>query len=132
MSNLEEDIAKAAALGMSYGRYKMEHPQEPAVKPVEVVDDEPPNAECGICGKPFRRRSGRQKYCCWECSYEALKRRSDAQYQKKSPRKGKVTCPVCGILFRPRHGSQKYCSVVCRGENEKETKRTRRYREEKS
>lgn len=126
MSNLDRDIARSAALGMSYGRYKMEHPGEPVVekpKPVEVKPEKPPNAVCGICGKPFRKRKGNQKYCSDTCSYEALCRRTKAEYHKKAPPKTERTCPYCGIVFMPNTRAQKFCGKECRRLNELENKR---------
>lgn len=135
MSNLDRDIARAAALGISYGRYKMEYPGEPVVenpKPVEVKPEKPPNAVCGICGKPFRKRAPGQKYCCEECSWEANLRCVKAMYQKKAPPKTERTCPYCGIVFMPSHRKQKFCSKECRRMKEIENKRMKRLQEGKT
>lgn len=34
---------------------------------------------CGICGQPFRRRSGNQKLCSQECQHESNRRRNRAR-----------------------------------------------------
>ena len=134
MSNLDRDIARAAALGMSYGRYKQEYPGEPVVekpKPVEVKPEKPPNAVCGICGKPFYRSRANRKYCSDTCSYEALCRRTKAEYQKKAKPKTERTCPYCGIVFMPDNRWQKFCSSECQKRNEIEKKRMKRLQEGK-
>ena len=100
MSNLDRDLAEAKRLGYGvwYGRYKADHP-EPVVKPAPepepepVVEEEPNDAVCVICGKPFHKYKLHQKYCSVPCSEEANRRRSKAKYEKNAPIKEKLTCP---------------------------------------
>ena len=134
MSNLDKDIAMAAALGMSYGRYKMEHPGKPVVKPkvVYVEVEKPPDAVCAICGKHFYRNRGNKKYCGGACNEEANRRRTAAKYRQRRPEMLPRICPHCGMEFKPIHGQQKYCCHKCQYTAENQRKRERRLQEAKS
>ena len=129
MSNLDKDLAEAKRLGYGvwYGRYKADHPGTPVVKPEPepVVEEEPPDAVCDICGKPFLKYNYRQKYCSRECSEEANRRRSNAKYRQKAPFT-QLTCSYCVIVFLPSNRAQKFCSSECQRLNEIEKKREKR------
>lgn len=129
MSNLDRDLAEAKRLGYGvwYGRYKADYPGEPVVKPEPepepVVEEEPLDAVCALCGQPFHKYNMYHKYCSVACSEEANRRRSRDKYRRKEPITEKITCPVCGIVFLPTHRAQKYCDKACRREAELEAKR---------
>ena len=77
---LAEDVKKAIAAGMSYGKWKAT--QEP-VKPEKTIPEG--WKVCEYCGKPFKPVGG-QKFCEIYCREQAYsKKASDirAEYRKK-------------------------------------------------
>ena len=120
MSNLDKDIAMAAALGMSYGRYKSEHPgvirAEPVKAEEQALQDNEwlPNTNCLHCGKAFRKYNTQHRYCCGDCRDKANKVMAAERYRKKVPIDAMITCPMCGTAFLPANKNQKYCGVKCR------------------
>ena len=63
------------------------------------------------CGKPFKRRSGNQKYCCEKC-------RTRVRYLHATgwpEGRGMQSCrnPECGKQFKRQGYKQKYCCIKC-------------------
>lgn len=62
--------------------------------------------QCGICGKDFEKHTGNQRYCCNECSIEAVKRKIRKPKPWKPPRE--IVCIKCGGTFLGK-GRQQIC-----------------------
>lgn len=119
MSNLDQRIAEAARLGMSYGQYM-------AYRRENGLSDSPPPAApdifvnvgvCIVCGSDIMRlnRRGRPNTCSAACRAEINRRRALSRYyeKKEHPNGMAHICVVCGKAFRgePR---MKYCGKECR------------------
>lgn len=61
---------------------------------------------CEYCGKEFKPKQERSKYCSRECSIRGF-------YQSK-PKGATKTCTWCGKEFYAEHRGIKYCSPSCR------------------
>ena len=92
--SLEEDLAAARKLGISYAAYKARQ-YEASIretgKPPEIArkqreDDAAghkfPKRACQCCGKEFWPKRSGQKYCDYECAYQG-KRKRDTSYRRK-------------------------------------------------
>ena len=132
---LDEKIAEANRLGISYGRYQaMFAGQERPMKQIPEVPEGIVIGPCVVCGADIIRPNlkGRPKTCSIACREELNRRSSRKRYhdkKKEHPRGSERPCAVCGKLFRgePR---MVYCSKECREvANLKRTKE--RYRKAK-
>lgn len=85
---------------------------------------------CVTCGKVFRPKSARQKYCseackrgvevCVQCGKQFVPKAntsgrfcSQKCWYAWTGRISERECPVCGKSFRPRSSGQKSCSYEC-------------------
>ena len=90
--SLEEDLAAARKLGISYAAYKARQyetcvretgrPPEIVKKPAreEASGHKLPKRPCKCCGKDFWPKRTGQRYCDYECAYQG-KRRRDTRYR---------------------------------------------------
>ena len=125
-TNLERDMAAAAAAGMSYGQYKAMHPNtappkkeerrlpapsdpitKPRAEPREVY-----NRTCAVCGQPFETHNKRRTYCSDKCAHQAATDKRRARQRPSAP--AKKVCPVCGEAFLADSHQRVYCSTKCR------------------
>lgn len=85
---------------------------------------------CVVCGKEFKPKSARQKYCsnlckrgtstCIKCGKEFVRTSntsgnfcsSECWYSWEG-RIEEKECPVCHTMFRPKNNKQKTCSYEC-------------------
>lgn len=71
--------------------------------------------ECEICGEEYTPIKVNQKYCCRECTYEALKKRMRERTAIRRAQEGTmIKCAECGNEFEPLQNRQKYCGDDCR------------------
>lgn len=135
-TNLERDMAAAAAAGMSYGQYKALHPNTAPPKKEErmLAPDDPikkPRAEprqvytytCAVCGQPFETNNKKSKYCSDKCVNKAAMERRRARKRPNAP--AKKVCPVCGEAFMADSHQRVYCGIKCR--NKAHANPARRY-----
>lgn len=123
MSSLDQRIAEAAAMGMSYGQY-MAYRKENGfteilrnivpIIPAETVKV----GVCIVCGGDIMRpnKRGNPNTCSPACRDEINRRRALNRYHEKKkehPEGREHICAVCGKAFRgePR---MKYCNEKCR------------------
>lgn len=136
MSKLDEDLAEARRLGYGvwYGRYKADHPGEPAAAKTvveEVTEADPLDGICDICGKPYRKYNSQQKRCSGECSEVYHRRHASERYRKNAGMNMNVVrCPICGTEFQTHHRAQKYCCKACQRARSAQQKRMKRSQEE--
>ncbi len=111
--HLDNDAARAAALGLSYGEYKAleregllpaqdlptqgdeEEPEVPAPTPITLPNGQRrhprkdyPAMPCAQCGETYKPRAINSKYCCDECRDRAW-RAKNAAAKKASKEKAK-------------------------------------------
>lgn len=83
--------------------------------------------QCVMCGKPYERNSGTQKYCSPGCAREAKRIRERARFDKKNLRR---ICVICGAKFTtPRQTAAITCGPDCANEARRKaaTSNSRRY-----
>lgn len=84
MDNLAKDAARALEAGMSYGKWKAEHPH---TKGDEIVIEPPkPTKPCKVCGKAMPLRGHARSYCSDECAFEGKMMRDAMFKQRKRER----------------------------------------------
>ena len=126
---LSAEIAMARAAGMSYGKWKMLHPE------FEYIEEKPIVTEklhpCKRCGNPVPRTIGSKKdqycqklYCSNSCKIEAYyertgKKRYKERQEKENRKPGKcLWCnkqiPAVNDNGRKVRYDRKYCSNTCR------------------
>ena len=96
--------------------------------------------ECAKCGKSYKPRSARQKYCsllckmgsknCAQCGKEFIPKRHTEEkfcslpcwyeWHKRSKDK---KCPICQKVFHPKSSGQKTCSYECADQIRRTAKR---------
>lgn len=72
---------------------------------------------CKWCGKGFKPKTRRDKYCCVECSKEARKEQSREnanRYYQKHKTISYTTCVICGKKFEAKQGGAITCGWECR------------------
>lgn len=115
---LDEKIAEANRLGMSYGQFKAMLFEKNGYKP--DPKEEKQNREnaryCEVCGielPPEARRT--TKTCGKACSYELNRRRNAAHYRELRDPFGEIIkkCPTCGKEFTTTKNNQVYCCSEC-------------------
>lgn len=85
MDKLAQDVTKALATGMSYGKWKA---MQPIVKIEAKVDDG--MTACPYCGERFKPRCG-AKYCSPYCQRYDWERRTGYKQKEQSAKdEGKV------------------------------------------
>lgn len=82
--NLAKDATRALAAGMSYGKWKPDHPH---TKDDEIIIPDPNTKPCEVCGKPMKKGGRHKKYCCEECAYQAKQMRDKEHKQRKREKK---------------------------------------------
>ena len=65
---------------------------------------------CKNCGKQYRAKTRRSRYCCEKCRREADKERKRIEYG--ASREEKV-CPECGETFTTKSSASNFCSKIC-------------------
>lgn len=118
----------ALAAGMSYGKY-MALRQSGGLKPPTEEAGMPSGTRvCIVCGKKYIPTVSRQKYCSYQCRY-------NAEYQAQRKRLGlsreeipKKICVICGKVYTPtmRGARLKYCSPQCRDVGRHRTRSAKR------
>ena len=76
-----------------------------------AVDKAAPMGECGICGKPFQRKTGvcrNQKYCSESC-----KRKAQGIRKGYYADHAMINCFICGKPFIQPNSRVKCCSYPC-------------------
>ncbi len=103
MDKLAREALAARLEGMSYGKWKVLHPDGiPGTKEPEPVAE----YFCTVCGEPIPQKSSRRKYCSDEC------------YRKKVShdhyiRRKKSLCVICGNPIPLDSQRTKCCSEEC-------------------
>jgi len=69
---------------------------------------------CARCGKPFEKKTSRQKYCSFVCYNRA---KSERWYRKNG--RGKGVCSKCLKEYTKSRHNQKYCSIECSSESQR-------------
>lgn len=115
IDRLTQENAAALAAGMSYGKWKARQyvPQAAAKAPTVAGEEKPQYRHvCEYCGKEFFIKSKRQqKYCCYDCRYEADNKR----LREKNNVPYRHVCEYCGTEFVINtKRQQKYCCEECR------------------
>jgi hypothetical protein len=68
-------------------------------------------AECKECGKEFKRKSSRHKFCCTKHKKKFHNRKRDElRKQKELP---KIKCKECGGTFTPKRVGNFFCNPKC-------------------
>lgn len=117
MSSLDQAVAEAKRLGMSYGQFKAMLFEKNGYKPALKEEPERENVRrCEICGielLPGTRST--IKTCSGPCSLELNRRRNAAYYRatRKMPDSYTKKCAHCGSEFKTTKGNQAYCSAQC-------------------
>lgn len=110
-------------------------------------------AECELCGKPFKQNRFNKRFCGYSCSnnrrkykpdtaieIEAIKRIAKARKKKirriaslhrmiESSRQVVCNCSVCGSEFNRRIGFLRYCSDECRATGYKAVRKRKMHTE---
>ena len=117
MATLDQRIAEANRLGISYGKYMAMVFESNGYGPTPKEEPERENVRhCEICGRellPGTRSN--TKACSRACSDELNRRRNAAYYRasRKMPDFYIKKCAHCGIEFKTTKGNQVYCSSQC-------------------
>lgn len=141
LDRLTRDAIAAQEAGMSYGKWKTQHPHTPD-------EDEEPTPEedadeiikpapialrpgqrlgtCAQCGQPFAcsARQTNKLYCSVECRIKKNNDAKNARRKRNKPGKPAV-CPVCGADFIADYHSRIYCSTECYTESQRKRNRER-------
>lgn len=115
---LDEKIAEANRLGMSYGQFKAmlfeKNGYKPEPKPQKQGQENIRRCEvCGIELNPDLRKT--IKTCSRSCSYELNRIRTAAYYRSSRKMAESYTkkCKKCGKEFTTAKSNQMYCSSEC-------------------
>ena len=82
------DASAATAAGMSYGKWKVLHPETIPEKPKTISHPRCDIRECPTCGKQFQSYTTR-KYCNNECYRIGQKKLALERYYKKKQEREK-------------------------------------------
>lgn len=148
MDNLDMDVMAATAAGLSYGHYKVLHPetqrenddrrqqvqQDLEKRQAEKAAQAPTRSRsrtgapltykktCPICGQKFETKNVTRTYCGDACKRK-LRAMRDAANRDAS--RVKKVCPVCRVEFMPAVPQKVYCNIKCR--NKAHNNPARRY-----
>ena len=65
---------------------------------------------CKNCGRQYRAKTRRSRYCCEKCRREADKERKRIEYGANREEK---VCPECGETFTTKSSASNFCSKMC-------------------
>jgi predicted nucleic acid-binding Zn ribbon protein len=116
---LDEKIAEANRLGMSYGQFKAMLFEKNGYKPEPKPEPKPREGVryCEVCGIELNPDVARTtKTCSKSCSYELNKQRTREYYRanRKFAATESVECAFCGGEFLPSRKVQRFCGPECR------------------
>ncbi len=118
MSSLDQAVAEAKRLGMSYGQFKAMLFEKNGHKPEPKLQNQQQEniRRCEICGTELQPGARRTiKTCSGPCSEELNRRRNAAYYRANCGLPDTYTkkCKNCGKEFETAKSNQVYCSSQC-------------------
>lgn len=119
LDRLTRDAIAAQEAGMSYGKWKAQHPHTPDEddEEQEIIPDAVV-ANCEYCGEKFIQTRKTKRFCGATCQnrYNHEKR----QREKKRAQPGKpAVCPICGADFMADYQHRIYCGSECYAESQR-------------
>ena len=121
LDRLTRDAIAAQEAGMSYGKWKAQHPHTPDEDDEEQeMDPDSVVATCEHCGEKFVKFKYQKtkKFCCHEC--QSRHNHEKQQREKKRAQPGKpAVCPICGADFMADYQHRIYCTSECYAESQR-------------
>lgn len=122
LDRLTRDAIAAQEAGMSYGKWKAQHPHTPDEDDEEERDIDPDSviATCEGCGEQFVKFKWQtaKRFCCSTCQNKYNRQKRDREKKRAKPGKPAV-CPICGADFMADYQHRIYCTSECYAESQR-------------
>lgn len=135
LDRLTRDAIAAQEAGMSYGKWKAQHPHTPDEDDEEEgleIDPDSEVATCERCGERFVKLKWQKtkRFCSYRCQDRQYHEKK--QQEKKRTKPGKpAVCPICGADFVADYQHRIYCSSECYAESQRQKNSRNASRREK-
>lgn len=128
LDHLTRDVLAAEKAGMSYGKWKAEHPHtlDEDDEEEQELDPDKEVATCEHCGERFIKFKWQKtrRFCGADCqkNYNSKKKREKARQEAIGRT---AVCPICGADFLANYQHRIYCGPECYAEGQRQRSRDR-------